>query len=71
MKMTLDELKKKFLGSYIHSINVLYVLQEMIDADKMSDPKKFAQDFTCCSNDPSGLDLVKFSVIRSNYGFQP
>lgn len=55
MKMTLDELKKKFLGSYIHSINVLYVLQEMIDSDKMSDPEKFAQDFN-----KMGRELIKW-----------
>jgi eIF-2B alpha/beta/delta-like uncharacterized protein len=55
MKMTFDELRKNFLGSYIHSINALYVLQEMVDSNKMSDPEKFAQDFN-----KMGRELIKW-----------
>lgn len=56
MKVTLKELKEKnHLGSYVNSINSLYVLQNTIETTNFSNGEEFANDFN-----KLGRELIKW-----------
>ena len=56
MNVTLKEMKEKnYLGSYVNSINALYVLQDAIESASVTNSEEFANDFN-----KLGRELIKW-----------